>query len=327
MFAIILEDKKSIKIKKIPIPENISNNYTLMEVMYCGICRTDVKLWEKGHRDLILPRIPGHEIVGREKDKQEIYVVWPGDCCEKCNFCRAGRENLCDNIKIIGFHRDGGFAQFVSVPKKSLIKIPKDVPPQVAVLAEPIGCVINAISKIKGGTLLVVGAGIMGLLCCLCAREYGYTVYLYDIDEERINKSKEIQNKLNIISLKDSQNKFDSVINATSTYTGFENSLNFLKKGGVFCFFSAISNLSKIPVKIINELHYKEITLIGSYGCRKMHMEMALEIIQNNQEILKRTITRFINPKEVETAFYDIIHKKAFKIVLNWQEVNNETLS
>ncbi len=111
--------------------------------------------------------------------------------------------------------------------KKSLIKIPKDVPPQVAVLAEPIGCVINAISKIKGGTLLVVGAGIMGLLCCLCAREYGYTVYLYDIDEERINKSKEIQNKLNIISLKDSQNKFDSVINATSTYTGFENSLNF----------------------------------------------------------------------------------------------------
>ncbi len=39
-------------------------------------------------------------------------------------------------------------------------------------------------------------------------------------------------------------------------------------------------------------------------------MEMALEIIQNNQEILKRTITRFINPKEVETAFYDIIHKK-----------------
>ncbi len=93
-----------------------------MEVMYCGICRTDVKLWEKGHRDLILPRIPGHEIVGREKDKQEIYVVWPGDCCEKCNFCRAGRENLCDNIKIIGFHRDGGFAQFVSVPKKKSYK-------------------------------------------------------------------------------------------------------------------------------------------------------------------------------------------------------------
>jgi threonine dehydrogenase-like Zn-dependent dehydrogenase len=315
MLAIILEKQRLIKIKQ-TLPPTPSSFEVLMEVKYSGICRTDAKMWEMGHRDLVLPRILGHEFCGKINGKY--YVAWPGVCCGKCEYCREHRENLCDNIQIIGFHKHGGFAEFVSVPKNCLIPVPDEVPLDIATFAEPIGCCINAISRIKGKSLLILGAGTMGVLLGLCAKEKGLNVYLYDIDKKRLDLSKEIQKELGIVPIKEMKKSFDAVINATSTYSGFEQALSHIKKGGMFCFFSGISNKNRVDAKIINELHYREIHLLGSYGCTKKHMEVALDLIKKRQNIVSKLIDRYIHPEEVEQAFRDILNKKSFKIIIDW---------
>ena len=62
-----------------------------LKVLYCAICRTDAKIWNEGHRDLILPRVPGHEIAAIDENEQR-FVIWPGTSCNKCRYCRTGRE-------------------------------------------------------------------------------------------------------------------------------------------------------------------------------------------------------------------------------------------
>ncbi|MCP4672313.1 MAG: alcohol dehydrogenase catalytic domain-containing protein, partial [Desulfobacula sp.] len=100
--------------------------YIKTKVLCCAICRTDAKMWEQGHRDLVLPRILGHEMVVEDQNKAR-HIVWPGKSCGLCHFCITNRENLCENMKITGFHRDGGFADYAVLPKESLIPIPDNL--------------------------------------------------------------------------------------------------------------------------------------------------------------------------------------------------------
>ncbi len=98
--------------KDIPIPVPGADE-TLLNVTRCAICRTDAKMWGKGHRDLIMPRVLGHEICGIDEKTGRRYALWPGKACGCCGQCRTGSENLCSSMRITGFHTDGGFAEYV----------------------------------------------------------------------------------------------------------------------------------------------------------------------------------------------------------------------
>lgn len=96
------------------------------------LCRTDLKIIRHGHRDLTLPRVPGEEVVGEVVPLggdspiavgDRVYV-YPGVWCGVCPSCCRGAENLCRKMRIMGFHRDGGFAEYVAAPLQSLIPVP-----------------------------------------------------------------------------------------------------------------------------------------------------------------------------------------------------------
>ena len=97
-----LEIEETSSVKQQPVPQG----YSQFQVLCCAICRTDAKMWEQGHRDLVFPRVLGHEMVVSDKNGNR-YVVWPGKSCGLCRYCRNGRENLCEDMKITGFHHDG----------------------------------------------------------------------------------------------------------------------------------------------------------------------------------------------------------------------------
>ena len=132
-----------------------------IKVMACGICSSDVKMVTGGHRALIYPRIPGHEISGiidqsrtkhfREGDRVQ---VAPGLRCTTCFQCQKGADNQCKYREILGFTRDGGFAEYMTVPVTgpiigSLTHLPKNISYAAATLAEPLACCINAQEKIR----------------------------------------------------------------------------------------------------------------------------------------------------------------------------------
>ena len=139
------------------------------------LCRTDLKIIRHGHRDPTLPRVPGEEVVGEVVPLggdspiavgDRVYV-YPGVWCGVCPSCCRGAENLCRKMRIMGFHRDGGFAEYVAAPLQSLIPVPDGLSDEQAVFPEPLSCSLNALELGgvgEGDVLGIWGAGPAGTL-------------------------------------------------------------------------------------------------------------------------------------------------------------------
>jgi propanol-preferring alcohol dehydrogenase len=106
----------------------------LLKVNACGVCRTDLHILDGELQGGRLPIVPGHEIVGtvvkqgesaeRFSEGERVGVPWLGWSCEGCDYCRAGRENLCDRARFTGFHRDGGYAEYALADERFCFAIP-----------------------------------------------------------------------------------------------------------------------------------------------------------------------------------------------------------
>ena len=78
---------------------SVAGGLVHLKVLFCAVCRTDAKMWSQGHRDLVLPRVLGHEMVVLHEESGTQYTVWPGQHCGQCMYCLQGRENLCQQMK------------------------------------------------------------------------------------------------------------------------------------------------------------------------------------------------------------------------------------
>lgn len=112
-----------------PQPEQI-----LIRVHACGVCRTDLHVVDGELAEPKLPLVPGHEIVGTVVEKGErverfaigdrVGVPWLGWTCGVCNYCRAGRENLCDRARFTGYQLDGGYAEYTLADQRYCFALP-----------------------------------------------------------------------------------------------------------------------------------------------------------------------------------------------------------
>ncbi|AUG02309.1 alcohol dehydrogenase [Pseudomonas sp. 09C 129] len=119
----------------------------LIKVLACGVCRTDLHLVDGELPQALLPRVPGHEIVGQVTAVgadvapgwigQRVGVPWLGWTCGECAFCRTGRENLCDQAQFTGCHLDGGYADYTVADARFCLPIPEALP---ATQAAPLLC-------------------------------------------------------------------------------------------------------------------------------------------------------------------------------------------
>lgn len=116
----------------LPVPEPASDEI-LLRVRACGVCHTDLHTVE-GEIAGKLPIVPGHQIVGvvekawrdvREfRNGDRVGVPWLHRTCGACEFCRSGRENLCEQAQFTGFHVNGGYAEYAVVPAAFAVRIP-----------------------------------------------------------------------------------------------------------------------------------------------------------------------------------------------------------
>ncbi len=114
--------------------------------------------------------------------------VYPGVWCGECPSCRRGAENLCRSMRIMGFHRDGGFAGYVAAPLQSLIRVPAGLSDEEAVFAEPLSCCLNALELGgvgEGDVLGIWGAGPAGTLLCRAGALLGAAPFVVEPDARR----------------------------------------------------------------------------------------------------------------------------------------------
>ena len=169
----------------------IEGDQVLVRVAACGVCRTDLHVVEGELPPRKSPVIPGHQVVGRiEKVGPEasrfrvgdrVGVAWLHRTCGVCEFCRAGKENLCDNPTFTGYTVDGGYAEYILAPEKFAYAIHENLTDEQAaplLCAGIIGFRSLRLSGIEpGGKLGLYGFGAAAHLAIQVARHWKVSVY------------------------------------------------------------------------------------------------------------------------------------------------------
>jgi L-iditol 2-dehydrogenase len=298
----------------------LRENEVLIEVEVTGLCRTDLKIIRHGHRDLTLPRIPGEEVVGRIRAKgaavtdfeidARVYV-YPGIWCGRCPACAKGAENLCRDMQIMGFHRDGGFADFVIAPAQSLIPVPQSLSADVAVLAEPLSCCLNALELgclQSGQSVGIWGAGPAGLLLTRAARAQGAQVVQIEPDERRRVFANACPSCPDIY--------FDLCVVAVGASAAYAEALSHLNSRGRLVVFSGLLSDDDRVRLSLNQLHYHEQTLIGAYGCAYRHGVQALAWLADGSVPVLDMISHRMPLEALDAALKLVENRESIKILL-----------
>ena len=317
---ILLKGIQELEVTQVFSSDDITpKDWVQLDVLYCALCRTDAKLWREGHRDLSLPRVPGHEVAARKDGVN--YAVWPGITCGKCKYCLSGDENLCEEMKIIGFHTDGGFSTTICVPKYSLIPLPVELIPKHAVFAEPAGCILNAFRKLglrQGQRLLIYGAGTVGLLAALLGKEFGAELTILEKSEVKIQKAKQFSRSTSIRIVKETNDSnFDCILIACSDPIAFLSSIPRARKGGKIAHFSGLEKNEQAETNLLNLVHYKELAVVGSYGLTKRDMEKALILLKEIPGSLEMLIEEVISPGEIEEVIPSVLNGETYKYIID----------
>ncbi|MFT5701943.1 MAG: nicotinate-nucleotide--dimethylbenzimidazole phosphoribosyltransferase [Desulforhopalus sp.] len=317
---LILEKSGTLKVDESPVVADPLEDGVVLRVLCCAICRTDAKMWRQGHRDLLLPRVLGHEIAGIDEATGKMYAVWPGQACGTCAYCLGGRENLCEEMKIIGFHSDGGFSSHVVVPRKSLLAVPDNLSPELVTFAEPAGCVINALHMLQpkpGQRVIIYGGGVVGMIAALMLRAKECKVTVVEQSEEKISLLAGFASKNDIEVCKDTvAADFDLAMNCCASHIAFSLCITKLCKGGRLAFFSGLSKNEEIDTNLLNLIHYKELVLSGSYGPKASDMAEALSFCSTHQDDLSLLIERIVGPFEVEALLPSILEGERLKCIV-----------
>ena len=206
MKALRWHARGDVRLDEIPNPPEPESDEIQLEVLWCGICGTDVEEWQNGpYLVTNAPLTLGHEISGRViKIGKNVTEFKPGDRvgvdglsgCETCEFCLANKVNLCKNLSAVGFMSNGGLAEFLNVSANVCVKIPDNAPDEAGALAETLSVSIRALKRARfkeGESVTVIGAGAVGLLAAQAARALGAKeVRIFEKLENRKEIAKEL---------------------------------------------------------------------------------------------------------------------------------------
>jgi nicotinate-nucleotide--dimethylbenzimidazole phosphoribosyltransferase len=308
----------------VPVPEDLSPvppGFRRLKVLFCAVCRTDAKMWDEGHRDLVFPRVPGHEFVATDDDGRR-FTVWPGSACGRCVHCRGHRENLCEEMKITGFHHDGGFAHHVTVPEKALVPVPAGLADPLLCFAEPVGCALHALEKLSplaGERMVIFGGGTLGLLTALAAKARGVAPLIIEKNSAKIEKAKPFLDRTGIRCLKETnESDFHLAVNACPDVIAFSLCVSKLDKGGRLAFFSGLKKNETLESNLLNLAHYRELELFGAYGLNHRDMVAGLDFISNHAEALELLIEAVLPPEAAPEIMPGVLAGEGFKYILNF---------
>jgi L-iditol 2-dehydrogenase len=292
----------------------------LIRVAVAGLCRTDLKLIRVGHRDLVLPRIPGEEVVGAIVETganvsglecRDLVYVYPGRWCGNCSACRSGAENLCRDMRIMGFHRDGGFAEYVTVPAQSVIPVPEGLSADEAVFAEPLSCCLNALelAGLKPGMAVGIwGAGPAGTLLARAARADGANPLNIDPDPRRSGLAGGCERRPN--------RRFDVCVVAVGAKQAYAEAVSCLMPRGRMVVFSGLPPADDRLELSLNHFHYFEQSVVGAYGCAYRHGAAALNLIAKGAVPVTDMISHRMRLDQLDEAINLVEQRQSMKILL-----------
>ena len=195
----LVEIGKPLELQDIPVP-SVGERDVLVRIKAAGICHSDAHYRAGTSPVGTLPQTLGHEVAGVvDEVGSQVTNVQVGDrvclhyllTCGDCYYCSLGNEQFCPNGRMIGKHRDGGYAEYIAVPARSAVRLPDEIPfEHGAVLMCSSSTSFHALRKTRlaaGETVAIFGAGGLGMSAIQLAKAMGaLDVYAVDINEEKL---------------------------------------------------------------------------------------------------------------------------------------------
>ncbi|AEV87251.1 alcohol dehydrogenase [Actinoplanes sp. SE50] len=313
-----------------------------IRVRNCSTCGTDVKIAKFGHHHIHPPRVMGHEIAGEvvqgtgdwvPGDRVQVIAAIP---CGECPDCRRGRMTICPNQVSMGYHFEGGFAQFMVVPQEvlkvdGLNRIPDGVTFAEASVAEPLACALNAQNLARvgdGDDVVVIGSGPIGCLHVRLARAHGAArVFLVELSRQRLDMAAnlvkpdaaicaaEVDPVEAILGLTGGRGA-DVIITAAASGTAQEQGIQMAARQGRISFFGGLPKDKPTITCDSNLVHYRELTIVGANGSSPAHNRQALELLASGAVPVADLITHRLPLDGAIDAFGIVERGEAIKVTI-----------
>lgn len=342
--SFVLEKQDHVKFEDRPIP-TIQDPYdVIVNVKFTGICGSDVHYWTHGAIGNFVVRAPmvlGHEssgIVEQVGDKVKSLKIGdrvalePGVPCRRCDRCRDGHYNLCDDMKFAATPPyDGTLAKYYRVPEDFAYKLPDSVSLEEGAVVEPlsVGVHITKQGGVKpGDSVIVFGAGPVGLLCCAVAKAFGATkIICVDINEERLQFAKKYaathlfrsqkvsseENAANLIKECELGAGADVAIDATGAEPCIQTSIHALRVGGTYVQGGMGKDNITWPIAAMCS---KELNVKGSFRYKAGDYQLAVNLIATGKVDVKQLITGSVAFDQAEIAFENVKNSKGIKTLI-----------
>jgi 2-desacetyl-2-hydroxyethyl bacteriochlorophyllide A dehydrogenase len=280
MDVVVCQRPGELQVQRRPVPQR-SGDEILIRVRHVGVCGTDMHIFRGTQPYLSYPRIMGHELSGEVVEAAEQSSFKPGDpvyvlpyvSCGRCAACCKRLPNCCANLEVLGVHRDGGLAEYVSIPQKQVFRA-EGIALEQAAMIEFLAIGAHAVRRAnvqRGYRVLVSGAGPIGIACALFAQLTGADVTVLDTRVDRLDFCRrwigvprafsadaEIADEL---ARTTANEMFDVVFDATGSPAAMQAGFNYIAQGGTYVLVSVVD--SEITFSD-PEFHRREATLMGS---------------------------------------------------------------
>ncbi|MHB0912415.1 MAG: zinc-dependent alcohol dehydrogenase family protein [Armatimonadota bacterium] len=328
MRAVVFHGPGQVSVGERPIPEAGPGD-VLVKVHACGICGTDIHILH-GEYIVEFPVIPGHEFSGIvEQVGCDVTHLLPGDAVtidpniadRTCFFCRRGEINLCENLRAIGVNFDGGLAEYCRVPAAQVYKTSADL--DSAAMTEPLACCIHGMDRlalVPGETVVVLGAGTIGLMLIQLARIAGAHVIASEPAEEKRALAERFGADAVHPSELDAKVKgitsvgADAVIESAGRVETAELAPKLARRGGRVLQFGVVSPGREARIQPY-DLFYRELTIIGSFVNPFTHSR-AVEMLEKRQVEVAPLVTHRFPLAEIETALAAAASGEAVKVLV-----------
>ena len=342
MRAAVLKSWLNMEMCDIPMPVPAGNE-ALIKIKLAGVCGSDMTVYRGKHMTATVPVVLGHEILGTIESLPEGYegkfklgqrvLMNPIISCGHCSACKHGLPWVCENLKLLGIHVNGGYEEYCTVDVDKLVAVRDETPDDVAILGEPfaVGIHVMVNSKVqKGDKIFISGGATVGLYIAILAKAAGAErVIISEINEPR----RQFVESMGIETINPNEVDAMDLMREVTDGGGFD--IVYDTSGAASCILQ-MPDLCRCGGKllslglsgdayqfIIGKVAFKEITLVGNRLYSQEDFEEGVRFVEDNwQELhLDRMVTDRLTLSEAEKAVSMMINgDNICKIILDCEK-------
>lgn len=334
-----LHPERGIWMEDMPIPM-VGVNDVLIKIKKTAICGTDLHIfkWDEwSQRTIKTPMIIGHEYVGEVVEKGKgVTNINIGDrvtgeghiACGHCRNCRRGKLHVCENSIGIGVHRDGSFAEYLSLPASNVIKLDPKISDEMAAIMDPFGNATHAALSFPliAEDVLITGAGLIGCMATAICRFAGARyVVVSDLSDYRLDIAKRMGATITVNPAKGEtiedaiktlkMRGFDIGLEMSGSPKAFENMLENMYNGSKIALLGLLPNETQVNWDTII---FKALTLKGIYGREMWETWYQMEQMLISGIDLSPIITHRFHIDDFQKGFDVMESGLCGKVILSW---------